>query len=103
MERIDIETVRGRVRDEWARHGFTCDLWIDPPRQVWPGAQHEVDVVLRLIDGEAQIELPGRTVRMHPGDELDIPASTRHTVRNCHGHPARWLRGYRHSQAAAGG
>lgn len=103
MERSANETERDRVRDDWARRGFSCDLWIDPPRQVWHGAQHEVDVVLRLLEGEAQIELPGRTVRMHPGDEIDIPASTRHTVRNCNGDPARWLRGYRQGEAAAGG
>jgi mannose-6-phosphate isomerase-like protein (cupin superfamily) len=102
MERSASELEKDRIRDQWAQRGFTCDLWIDPPRQVWPGAQHEVDVVLRLLEGEAQIELPGRTVRMHPGDEIDIPAGARHTVRNCNGHPARWLRGYRQGEAATG-
>jgi hypothetical protein len=38
---------------------------------------------------------------MHPGEELSVPAGTRHTVRNCNGHPARWLRGYRQDAASA--
>ena len=29
-----------------------------------------------------------------PGDEIRIPAGTRHTVRNCGEGPARWLHGY---------
>ena len=47
-----------------------------------------------LLDGTAEIELQGTMVRMHPGDELKIPAGTRHTVRNCGEGPARWLHGY---------
>jgi len=88
------------VRTDWARRGFTCDVWIDPPDQVWHDFQHDVDEVVLLLEGASQIEMHGRTVLLHTGDELLIPAGTRHTVRNCGEGPARWLHGYREAQAA---
>jgi cupin 2 domain-containing protein len=88
---------RTSVRTDWASQGFTCETWIDPPEQTWHDLQHEVDAIVLLIDGESQVELPHRTVRLHAGDELQIPAGVRHTVRNCGSRPARWLRGFRAS------
>lgn len=85
---------RATVRAEWASRGYTCELWIDPPDQVWQDFEHDVDEIVMLLEGSAQIELAGRTVRVQPGDELRIPAGVRHTVRNCGAGPARWLHGY---------
>ena len=89
--KIDRET----VRTDWASQGFSCELWIDPPNQVWNDFQHDVDEMVLLLEGQSQIEMEGRTVRLQSGDELMIPAGTRHTVRNCGDGPARWLHGYR--------
>ena len=97
-KRIDREA----LKQQWADNGFTCELSIDPPHQVWRDFQHDVDERRLLLEGEAQIELDGRTVRVHGGDEMVIPAGTRHTVRNCSAGPARWLRGYRLGSAEAG-
>jgi mannose-6-phosphate isomerase-like protein (cupin superfamily) len=88
------------VRTEWARRGFTCELWIDPPDQVWHDFLHDVDEMVLLLEGDCQIEMDGRTLRLTGGDELLIAAGTRHTVRNCGERPARWLHGYRAAQAA---
>lgn len=90
-ERIDKETVRA----DWAQRGFTCELWVDPPDQVWRDFLHDVDELVLLLEGQSLIELPGRSVKLNSGDELLIPAGTRHTVRNCGTGPARWLHGYR--------
>jgi mannose-6-phosphate isomerase-like protein (cupin superfamily) len=92
---------RERLQPVWAQRGYSCEIWIDPPRQIWHDSVHDVDMLLHLIEGEAQIDLPGRIVRMHPSDEITVPAGTRHTVHNCNGHPARWLRGYRQQAASA--
>jgi mannose-6-phosphate isomerase-like protein (cupin superfamily) len=94
---------REGVQANWARRGFTCELWIDPPNQVWHDFEHDVDELVFLLEGTCQIELPDRTVRMHAGDELVIPAGTRHTVRNCGDGPARWLHGYPCSESAQSG
>lgn len=92
-----------RVRLQWSTQGFSCDIWIDPPDQVWHDFQHDVDKRAILLEGSAQIEMEGKAVRMQAGDELMIPAGTRHTVRNCGDGPARWLHGYRvHHEANQG-
>jgi len=82
------------VQADWATRGFTCELWIDPPGQVWSDFEHDVDELVFLLEGSCQIELDGSARRMNAGDELLIPAGTRHTVRNCGDGPARWLHGY---------
>jgi mannose-6-phosphate isomerase-like protein (cupin superfamily) len=88
-------------RADWAARGFSCEVWIDPPDQVWQDFEHDVDQIVLLLEGTCQIEMLGRTVRLQPGDELLIPAGTRHTVRNCGDGAARWLRGYRTMDANA--
>ena len=82
------------IRAGWAARGYTCELWIDPPDQIWHDFEHDVDEIVMLLEGNAQIDMEGRTVRLQPGDELIIPANTRHTVRNCGDGPARWLHGF---------
>jgi mannose-6-phosphate isomerase-like protein (cupin superfamily) len=92
---------RDGVRKAWAERGFTCELWIDPPSQIWQDFEHDVDELVLLLDGTCHIEMNGRTLRLTGGDELLIPAGTRHTVRNCGEGPARWLHGYREAEASA--
>jgi len=82
------------IEADWARRGYTCELWIDPPGQVWHDFEHDVDELVLLLEGSCQIELDGNALRMQAGDELLIPARSRHTVRNCGDGPARWLHGY---------
>jgi uncharacterized cupin superfamily protein len=83
------------IRADWALLGFSCEYWVDPPDQVWNDFLHDVDEMVLLLEGQSQIEMDGRTVRLQAGDELMIPAGTRHTVRNCGEGAARWLHGYR--------
>ncbi|MBL8749379.1 MAG: cupin domain-containing protein [Planctomycetes bacterium] len=93
MQRTRID--KDDIRADWAAQGFSCEVWVDPPGQVWHDFLHDVDEIVFLLEGDCQIELGDRTIRMTAGDELRIPASTRHTVRNCGEGPARWLHGYR--------
>jgi mannose-6-phosphate isomerase-like protein (cupin superfamily) len=89
---------RAAVQRRWAADGYSCEVWIDAPNQVWHDFQHDVDEVVLLVEGESTIELLGRTIRLVAGDQLEIPAGTRHTVRNTGQGPARWLHGYRATQ-----
>ena len=82
------------MRADWAARGYSCDLWIDPPGQIWHDFEHDVDELVMLLEGTAQIDMDGRTVTLRANDELVIPAKTRHTVRNCGEGPARWLHGF---------
>ncbi len=89
--RVDREAVRA----DWATQGFSCELWVDPPTQVWHDVQHEVDVLLLLLEGNSLLEFDNRILRLLPGDEICIRAGTRFTVRNQDEAPTRWLHGYR--------
>jgi mannose-6-phosphate isomerase-like protein (cupin superfamily) len=79
---------------DWANRGFSCELWVDAPDQVWKDFEHDVDELLLLLEGNCQIELEDRTFRMEVGKEVIIPAGTRYTARNCGKGRARLLHGY---------
>ncbi|HUO05055.1 MAG TPA: cupin domain-containing protein [Candidatus Binataceae bacterium] len=87
----DIEKVRG----DWNKRGFGCDVWTDPPGQVWNGYVHPVDELLMVVQGRLELEIDGKPVQPKTGEEIFIPAHACHTVRNIGGTTARWLYGYR--------
>lgn len=84
-----------RIRKAWTSRGFGCDLWTDPPGQLWADFVHSTDELVMLLEGEIEISLQGKTFRPKIGDEVLIPAGTPHTVRNTGRTPNRWLYGYR--------
>ncbi len=83
------------VAREWAKEGYTCDLWIDPPGQSWIGFVHDVDEVVVVQEGELEFEVEGKRARLAPGDEVFIPAGARHSVWNRGRKTAFWFYGYR--------
>ena len=36
------------VAVSWRSRGFCCDLWVDPPGQVWADYLHEVDELMMV-------------------------------------------------------
>ena len=86
---------RARVERDWRARRFSCDLWTDPPGQVWQGFTHHVDELFMVIEGEVELEMQGRAFRPAIGEEVLIPAEAVHTVRNVGSSTARWLYGYR--------
>jgi mannose-6-phosphate isomerase-like protein (cupin superfamily) len=92
---MDAHINRGKVERDWRVRGFSCGLWIDPPGQVWRDFTHHVDELFMVVEGEVELEMPGRTFRLAIGEEVLIPARAVHTVRNVGSSTARWLYGYR--------
>ena len=45
---------RAKVAKDWQARGFSCDLWVDPPGQVWEDYVHSTDELLMLMDGKRQ-------------------------------------------------
>ena len=90
-QRVDAS----RICREWRARGFSCELWVDPPGQVWADFVHDVDELVMPLEGEIELEIEGRIRRPAVGEEILIPAGARHTVRNVGGTVARWLYGYR--------
>ena len=87
----DIATIEA----DWVRRGFGCEVWIDPPGQVWADFVHDVDELVVRLDGQIELEFGGRTLRPARGEVVFIPAGATHTVRNIGGTVSRWLFGYR--------
>lgn len=83
------------ARAGWRDRGFSCELWVDPPGQIWSDFVHEVDELLMLVEGEIELTVAGRTWRPAAGAEVFIPSGAVHTVRNVGGATSRWLYGYR--------
>ena len=83
------------VAVEWKARGFSCDLWTDPPGQVWEDFTHPADELVMVVEGQMEFEIEGSVFHPEPGDELFIPAGASHTVRNQGGTTARWLYGYK--------
>ena len=90
-----------RVETNWLSRGFSCQVWTDPPGQVWADFVHDVDEVVMTIEGEVEFEFGGKTIRPRPGEELMIPAGASHTVRNVGSSTSRWLFGYRSELSSA--
>jgi quercetin dioxygenase-like cupin family protein len=88
---------KNEITSRWAEEGFGCDLWVDPPGQIWPGFIHRGDEMLLVTKGRLVLETETDSpVTLEPGDQVMIPAGISHTVRNVGGTEARWLYGYRY-------
>ncbi len=78
---------------EWQARGFSCDLWVDPPGQVWEDYVHETDELVIPVEGRLEFEFGTSDPRADI--EVTIPARVRHSVRNIGGTFAKWLYGYK--------
>ena len=83
------------IARDWRARGFSCDIWTDPPGQVWADFVHETDELVMLIEGEIEVSFAGQELRPAVGEEVLIPARTPHTVINVGAKRNRWLYGYR--------
>ena len=92
---VDKEQISG----DWEKRGFSCDLWTDPPGQVWEDFVHSVDEVILLVDGRIELEMEGEIIHPEPGREIFISANAMHSVRNIGGTTAHWLYGYQKYQS----
>ena len=83
------------VAEAWARNGFSCDLWEDPPGQQWLDFVHSTDERVVVKEGRLEFEVEGARAVLGPGEGVLIPAGGRHSVWNRGTCTARWFYGYR--------
>jgi uncharacterized cupin superfamily protein len=83
------------VQREWKQKGFSCDLWVDSPGQVWADFVHHTDELVMLVEGELELRMEGKIYRPKRGETLLIPAGVSHTVINIGNVTNRWLYGYK--------
>ena len=83
------------VAEVWSRDGFDCDLWVDPPGRQWLDFVHQTDERVVVKEGNIEFEVEGARAMLGPGDEVLIPAGSRHSAWNRGSFTARWFYGYR--------
>ena len=54
-----IEVDQQRVARESPARGFSCDLWVDPPGQVWEDYRHATDEAVMLVAGRLELDFAG--------------------------------------------
>jgi len=84
-----------RIRKNWNERGFSCEVWTDSPGQEWKDYVHDVDELFMLMEGEVELTLAGKSIRLDPEKEVFISAGVVHTVRNIGHTGSRWLYGYK--------
>jgi quercetin dioxygenase-like cupin family protein len=89
------EMDRSGIAEDWARRGFSCELWTDPPGLRWEDFRHATDELVTVLEGTVEFEIEGEVHHPQAGDELLIPAGALHSARNVGGTAARWLFGYK--------
>jgi quercetin dioxygenase-like cupin family protein len=86
---------RDEIAAAWAKRGFGCDLWIDPPGQQWEDFTHATDELVLVLEGEMEFEIAGQVYHPEIGKEILIPAGAIHSARNIGATTAEWLYGYK--------
>jgi quercetin dioxygenase-like cupin family protein len=89
------EPDRQQIAADRAAHGFSCDLWKDPPGRRWENFRHATDELVTVVEGRVEFEVAGQIHHPVIGEELLIPAGAIHSARNIGDVVARWLYGYR--------
>lgn len=57
-------------------------MWKDEqPTDGKPSRKHDYEVVGYVVEGRADLEIEGQTIRLEPGDSWLVPADAAHTYR----------------------
>jgi quercetin dioxygenase-like cupin family protein len=86
---------RNEIAAAWAKRGFSCDLWTDPPGKRWRDFTHPTDELIVVLEGEMEFEIAGKVSRPAIGQEVLVPAGAVHSTHNMGSTTARWLYGYK--------
>lgn len=82
------------VARDWRARGFSCDVFVDPPGREWRDFVHDTNELVTVVEGRPRLTVGDETVVVEEGDEVFIPRTVNHSVRNVHHHTTRWLYGY---------
>jgi mannose-6-phosphate isomerase-like protein (cupin superfamily) len=83
------------IEANWRSRGFSCAVWTDPPGKNWVDYVHDTDELLMVLEGELELTMAGRKLRPRQGEEILIPANTKHSVKNVGKTSNRWFYGYK--------
>ena len=93
-EIVPVPVDREAVARDWARRGYSCDLFVDPPGREWNGFVHATNELVVVAEGRLELIIGDETLAAEAGDEVFIPRHAVHSVRNINNGTTRWLYGY---------
>ena len=82
------------IKEDWEGRGYAFFIWHDPPGKNWPPIKHPFDEVVILLEGELTFIVDGERVDLEPGQEIFLPAGTKHSVHNVGNIKNCWCYGY---------
>lgn len=93
-DKFSAPVKRDYVKRNWAERGYSCDLFVDPPGQVWRDFVHASNELVTVREGRLEMTVEDEIIIAEPGDEIFIPKGVTHTVRNINDATTYWLFGY---------
>ncbi len=75
---------RNAVTRDWARRGYSCDLFIDPPGREWNDFVHGCNELVTVAEGRLEMTVGDQIDILEGGDEVFIPKGAVHSVKNIH-------------------
>jgi hypothetical protein len=57
-----------QVAADWAKRNFSCDLWIDKPRQGWENLTHSTDELMPVLEGKMEFAFVGQVCHADIGE-----------------------------------
>lgn len=91
MQPIDREA----IEHDWNKRGFSFGIWCDEAGQIWENYVHDTDELFMLVEGEVELSIEGKTIIPKIGEEILIPANSKHTVKNIGKTENSWYYGYK--------
>ena len=83
---MELKVSKGQFKDkleasrEISEAGWWPVSWRDAPGEVYEAHKHDADQTLYLVEGAIEFGVDGRTLRLTPGDKLELPAFTVHSA-----------------------
>ncbi len=75
-----FQTKEGAIREIMEAGWWPISLR-DAPGEIFEPHKHDADQTLYLVEGTLEFEADGRVHHLEPGDKLELPAFTVHSVK----------------------
>ena len=83
---MELKVTKGHFKDkreaiqEISDTGWWPVSWRDAPGDVYEAHKHDADQTLYVVEGQIEFGVDGKTLRLNPGDKLELPAFTVHSA-----------------------
>jgi len=88
---MELKVTTGHFKDkreairEISDAGWWPVSWRDAPGDVYEAHKHDADQTLYVVEGQIEFGVDGQTLRLNPGDKLELPAFKVHSANTPNG------------------